>query len=440
MGRRRGHHVLAPRWAARALVAVAVAVALSGVAVWRPWRPAPPSVAAIECAVAAGDTGSVLRLAAARLRRRAADPPLLDVLATVSVGLIEDAGGAGVAPDVAAAVRTIAFVLHGDLSQGSSGARVAELAGRFALLAGNDDMGLSDLARAEARGAGPAGLAVPRALALLRLERFAEAVQAARSDATLSPPHRAALLILRARGELGLSQVAAARASLLAALALDPAAVDAVARLGLLALWRDHDTAAAAELLGHARRLAPDAVPTLRLAGEYAYATGDYAASAAAYGALARSGTAEAFDPVPASLGAARALIYVGDLAGARAALDAAPLPAEDPSLRYDRALLAYRGGDFNQAVALARALTYVWRDYPPLDLLLGGALLAAGYPASAAARLGHYVAQFQGDAAARGLLDAAEHGVPASPQTLQTALGFPLSQANGSTDRSGPR
>lgn len=423
-----------------AALAAAAVLAAAGVVALRPWRPASPSIAAVSRAVAAHDMELALRLAAARLGRRSADPPLLDALAAMSTALVEDVDG-GQSPlplRDATAARGIAFALHAAQRRGSDGARMAELAGRFALLAGDDGMAAADLAEAAASGLPPARNALPRALALLHVGQFAEAVQVAQPDPAMPAPQRAMLLVLRARGQLGLSQVAAARASLNAALAADPAAVDALARLGLLALWQDHDAAAAADLLVRARGLSPDGVPTLRLAGEYAYATGDFAASAAAYGTLAQRGAAEDFDPVPASLGAARALIYAGDLAGARAALAAAPLPADDPSLRFNRALLAYRGGDFDQAVELARALDFVWPDYPPLELLEGGALLAAGYPASAAARLGHYVARHAGDTAGRRLLDAAERGGAASRQDLLAALGFPLAGTSSRAQEGG--
>lgn len=421
-----------------AALAAGAVMAATGLFALRPWRPAPPSVAAIDRAVAADRTGVALRLAAARLARRPADPPLLDVLDTVSAALIDGGGGEPLAPGDATAARGIALSLHAGRVRGSDGAPAVELAGRFALLAGNDEMAAADLAQAAARGAPPARLAAPRALAALHEGDFAEAVQVAQPDPDMPAAQRAALLVLRARGQLGLSQVAAGRASLTAALAADPDAVEAVARLGLLALWEDHDPAAAADLLARARRLAPEAVPTLRLAGEYAYATGDFAGSAATYGALARRGAAETFDPVPASLGAARALIYAGNLAGARAALDGAPLPADDPSLRYHRALLAYRGGDFTQAAELARALHFVWPDYPPLELLEGGALLAAGYPASAAARLGHYMGRQPANDAGRRLLDAAERGGGASRQDLLAALGFPLAGSGALTAKGG--
>jgi hypothetical protein len=420
------------------LAAGAVMAAAAGLIALRPWRPALPSVTAIGRAVAAQETGVALRLAAARLARRPADPPLLDVLDAMSAALIDGGDRESLPPGDAGAARGIALSLHAGRGHGSDGAQVAELAGRFALLAGNDEMAAADLMQAEARGAPPARLAAPRALAALHVGQFAAAVQVAQPDPDMPAAKRAMLLILRARGQLGLSQVAAARASLTAALAADPDAVEALARLGLLALWQDHDPAAAADLLARARRLAPEAVPTLRLAGEYAYATGDFAGSAATYGTLARRRVAETFDPVPASLGAARALIYAGDLAGARAALDAAPLPADDPSLRYDRALLAYRSGDFTDAVEQARALDFVWPDYPPLDLLEGGALLAAGYPASAAARLGHYMGRQPDNDAGRRLLDAAQRGGGASRQDLLAALGFPLDATGGLTDKGG--
>ncbi len=111
------------------------------------------------------------------------------------------------------------------------------------------------------------------------------------------------------------------------------------------------------------------------------------------YGALVRRGAPETFDPTPPSLGLARALTYVGDLAAARAAFPASRLPANDASLRYYRAVLAYCAGEFRNATDLAQALGSALPNYPPLELLLGGASLASGFPATAVAHLGRYVA-----------------------------------------------
>ncbi len=110
------------------------------------------------------------------------------------------------------------------------------------------------------------------------------------------------MLALQGRAYLGLSQPEAARASFKDALAIDPDNVNALSELGMLALWRDRDQSAAAKLLAGAQRAAPDSAPTLRLAGEYAYAVGDYRGSAAAYHTLLKRGAREAFDPPP-SLG-----------------------------------------------------------------------------------------------------------------------------------------
>jgi predicted Zn-dependent protease len=150
------------------------------------------------------------------------------------------------------------------------------------------------------------------------------------------------------------------------------------------------------------------------------------------------------FDPIPPSLGAARALTYLGDLGAALAALDASPMPADDPSVRYYRALLAYRAGEFRRAAELAQSLDVDLPHYPPRDLLLGGALLASGLRATAAARLSQYVAEVPGDSAARRLLQVAQrdvtdpHAATVSPRELLAAFGFPLSTAADSAGKDG--
>jgi predicted Zn-dependent protease len=150
-------------------------------------------------------------------------------------------------------------------------------------------------------------------------------------------------------------------------------------------------------------------------------------------------GEPEVFDPIPSSLGGARALIYQGDLNAASAVLDASPLGAGEPSVVYYRALMAYRAGAFRRTGELAQQLDGKLHDCAALDLLIGGAMLASGYPETAAYRLRRYLQAVPDNEAAKVLLANAEARIarpdaPAEvPQSrLMAVFGFPGTAAVG--------
>jgi tetratricopeptide (TPR) repeat protein len=215
-----------------------------------------------------------------------------------------------------------------------------------------------------------------------------------------------------------------------------------IVSLGLLYLSRD-DHASAARWLDQAAAIEPDAAATLRLRGEYGYAVGDYAGSAAAYGKLVAANTPERSDPLAPALGLARARIYLDDLAGAADTLDHGQLPANDPRLGYYRALMAYRSGDFRRATDLAEPLVASMTNFPPLYLLLGGAALATGFPETARHYLEHYVDAVPSNATARTLLDEAiaraghsDEAKPVARGPLYSALGFTVTPADAAAGR----
>jgi hypothetical protein len=80
-----------------------------------------------------------------------------------------------------------------------------------------------------------------------------------------------------------------------------------------------------------------------------------------------------------------------------------------DTSIQYYRALLAYRSGDYRRAVELALPLDVRRTDFPSLDLLIGAASLADGYPQIAVQRLRRYLITAPQNPAVRALLDLAE-------------------------------
>jgi predicted Zn-dependent protease len=145
------------------------------------------------------------------------------------------------------------------------------------------------------------------------------------------------------------------------------------------------------------------------------------------------------FDPIPSSLGETRAPIYQGDLNAASTVLDASPLGAGEPSVVYYRALMAYRVGAFRRTGELAQQPDSKLHDTAALDLLIGGAMLASGYPETAAYRLRRSLQAAPDNEAAQALLANAEARVarpdaPAEvPQSrLIAAFGIPRTASVG--------
>ncbi len=110
--------------------------------------------------------------------------------------------------------------------------------------------------------------------------------------------------------------------------------------------------------------------------------------------------------------------------------------------MRYYRALLACRAGEFQHAADLAQSLEAALPNYPPLELLLGAASLASDLPAIAAAHLTRYGAEMPDDGAAQRLPQKAQGGMTdpmaasVSPQELLVAFGFPLSTGTGASGK----
>ena len=137
-------------------------------------------------------------------------------------------------------------------------------------------------------------------------------------------------------------------------------------------------------------------------------------------------------DPIEPILGYARAQIFQDDLTNAAATLANARLPNSDPKLGYFQALIAYRSGSFQRASELAQPLVNRMHDFPPLDLLLGSAALANGYPEIARHYLARYVDADPSNGEARALLDGVvaqlEHrgiGRPVDPSSSTRRWGF---------------
>ena len=297
--------------------------------------------------------------------------------------------------------------------------------GRIVLLLGLNGVASDLLAEASSGGAGE--VSVPLAVALLRANRLG-ALQALEPAGSTTSQQQAALRTLQGRAAFQLGQLNAARRAFDAALAADPGHVDAIMRWALLELWHGSKAEAAA-LLARARQTAPLAPATLRLAAEVAYADRDFSRSAELYALLAARPGPEPNDPIAPQLGQIRALIYQGDVATAEAML--ATVRASGAG--YYKALAAYRAGRFREASEQALSLELELAGWPPLQLLLGAAMLESGSPNLAVDRLRRYATAVRGNQAAERLLAVAEQrsrgeAALAARDDLNNALGFPAS------------
>lgn len=297
--------------------------------------------------------------------------------------------------------------------------------GRIVLLLGLNGVASDLLAEASSGGAGE--VSVPLAVALLRANRLG-VLRALEPAGSATGQQQAAFRTLQGRAAFQLGQMNDARQAFDAALAADPGHVDAIMRWALLELWHG-SKAEAAVLLARAQQTAPLAPATLRLAAEVAYADRDFSRSAELYALLAARPGPEPNDPISPQLGQIRALIYDGDVATAEAMLATVRVAGAE----YYKALAAYRAGRFREASEQALVIERELAGWPPLQLLLGAAMLESGSPNLAADRLRRYAAAVRGNQAAERLLAVAERrsrgeAALAARDDLNNALGFPAS------------
>ena len=352
-----------------------------------------------------------------------------------------------VPPSAATGLRQATDALR-DLSANDPGDATfqgAALYGQYLVANGMNALAARELRAAADLHADPALLAVPLAYALLRADRLEELL--ALPIAPEGTRHDDAVLnLVHARGAEALGRYGHAALSLRDAYNAEPRNLAVIVALGLLNVWHG-DREAAARWLGQATEIDSDARGTLRLRGEYTYATKDFAGSAAAYGRLAAMAGPHRADPIAPVLGYARALIYQNDLTNAVTTLANARLPDNDPKLGYFQALIAFRSGSFQRASELAEPLVNRMQDFPPLNLLLGAAALANGYPEIARHYLERYVDADPLDGEAQALLDRVaaqlEHRDivrPVDPEQLYAALGFPVPGRRETGDAQAPR
>ena len=226
------------------------------------------------------------------------------------------------------------------------------LFGQYLLANGMNVLAVIELRAAINLQGGPFRLTVPLAYALLRADRLEELL--ALSIAPEGTRHEQAVRnLVHARVAEGLGRYGPAAASFAGRLRRRTAQPRRDRRSGLAEYLARRPQGCGA-VAGADVEIDPDANATLRLRGEYAYATKDFAGSAAAYGKLAERAGPHRADPIAPILGYARALIYQNDLTNAATTLAHAQLPDNDPKRGYFQALLAYRSGSFRRASELA--------------------------------------------------------------------------------------
>jgi cellulose synthase operon protein C len=313
--------------------------------------------------------------------------------------------------------------------------------GQYLLVGGLTASAVKELQAAAQHGEDPVKVTLPLAFALLRADRL-EDLLALPIPPEATPHPRVLTLMARARALEAMNRIPDANSSLQQAFDSEPRDLEVIVSLGLLYLSQG-DHASAGRWLDQATAIEPDATATLRLRGEYGYAVGDYAGSAAAYGKLVAANAPGRYDPLPPILGLARARTYLGDLAGAADALDHSQIPGNDPTLGYYRALLAYRSGDFRRATDLAEPLVGKMANFPGLYLLLGGAALASGFPETARHYLERYVDAVPSNRIAQTLLEEAiaraaqaDEAKPVARGLLYSAFGFTVTPADATTAR----
>ena len=417
-------------------------------------------VAALVLAVLAGAAAVVLtrsgppteqttdsfQAAAQYLRGHPTDGPTRARLDELYASICDPMSGEPeVPPSAATGLRQATDALRDISSSNPNDATLRRLYGQYLVANGMNALAARELRAAADLHVDPALLAVPLAHALLRANRWDEVL--ALPIAPEGTRHeRAVLNLAQARAAEGLGRYRRAALSLRDAYDAEPRNLAVIVALGLLNVWHG-DREAAARWLGQATEIDPDAKGVLRLRGEYAYATKDFAGSAAAYGKLAAMVGPHRSDPIAPILGYVRAQIYQNDLTSATTTLANVRLPDNDPKLGYFQALIAYRSGSFQRASELAEPLVNRMHDFPPLNLLLGSAALANGYPEIARHYLERYVDADPLNGEARALLDRVvaqlEHrdiGRPVDPEQLYAALGFPVPRRRETGEAQAPR
>lgn len=188
-------------------------------------------------------------------------------------------------------------------------------------------------------------------------------------------PDQLEITILHANAQLGLANVARAKALFEQALKKNPDLSDALLGLARIAVAsREPDVAT--ELIEHALKKDPDAVDSLRFNGDLLRMQGKGDAAQEAYGKILKLKP----DNIQAHLDIANLHIESGKFADAKASIDGARKIAPNHLLvAYAQAMLDFREGKYKPAMESLQLVLRAAPDHMPSLLLMGTVQLALG-------------------------------------------------------------
>ncbi len=264
--------------------------------------------------------------------------------------------------------RTATIELKNALQQDPNDADARLLLARLYLASGNGAGAEKEILTARDLGADPAQWRIDLVQSLILQGRFDEAMQQLDEAGSLSGADRIRALVLRGDSALGRGQLDEARDQYQQALALDPDDQSAgVGRLRLALMQKDREAAAKSADAFLARF--PTNKDALLIRAELHRTAGENKE------ALALFDRALEIDPnnLMTRLGRATALIGLGDLDGAREALDQVDaLQSNVPMTNYLRAVVAFQDKDWRQAAELLVRVLAAVPNHRQSQLLLG--------------------------------------------------------------------
>jgi putative PEP-CTERM system TPR-repeat lipoprotein len=280
----------------------------------------------------------------------------------------------------------------------------------------------AELTRAKQEGADPAAIEEPVAEADLLQGRPEKVLTETDPPPGASSAVRAGLLSLRGRALTSLGRMDEARAALDLGLQADPHSAEVLAAMAMYSAAQ-RDMATARDRVAAAEKESPKDMKLVALQGAVDFAAGEFAESEQSY---QRVVTAQAWN-LSARLGLARAQIGAGKLQEANATLAIILKSAsKDPNTNYLRALAAYRGKDYANALSYSETTLGLSKDYVPALLIAGGAAYGLDRFEQANSYLNRYLFRVPDNVQARKLLAAVQMrmGRPADAvKTLSPAV-----------------
>ena len=257
------------------------------------------------------------------------------------------------------------------LQQQPNHAQARLLLGRLHVESGDAVSAEKELRKASALGA----LDVMPALgkALLMQGQFDKVLAEITQDAR--NPDQVEITILHANAQLGLGNMAQAKALFEQVLKKNPDVNDALLGLARIAV-AEQQLDVATKLIEHALEKNPDAIDSLRFNGDLLRMQGKNDAALLSYSKILKLKQ----DNIQAHIDIANLSIQIGKFADAKVAIDAARKIAPNHLLvAYTQALVDFREGKFKPSMESLQQVLRVAPDHMPSLLLMGMAQLALG-------------------------------------------------------------